>query len=149
MLRQVQGELRDAVSALRESRALLKEYKSRCVDPSWNAGFNAPPRPPLDPRKSCWWSEVEKMKTAVAKDKAELELLVAVESELKEEGDQCWRAGCPGTVPEGKVGCGKHRIEPDDDETDDTNEEAGAEFDEHLAERTVNVGLAASSGRKS
>lgn len=123
MLRQVQGELKDRAKMLDESRALLKEYKSRCVDPSWNAGFEAPPRPPLDPRKSCWWSKVEEMKTVVAKDKAELELLLAVESELKEEGGQCWGRGCPGTVPEGKVGCGKHRIEPDDDETDETNEE--------------------------
>ena len=89
MLRQVQAEVREAVRALRESRALLKEYKSRCVDPSWNAGFEAPPRPPLDPKKSCWWSKVEEMKTAVAKDKAELELLLAVESELKEAGGQC------------------------------------------------------------
>ena len=86
LLRKAEEEVRDAVSALRESRALLKEYKSRCVDPSWNSGFEAPPRPPLDPRKSCWWSEVKKYEREVAKGEAEVETLFAVVTELKGEG---------------------------------------------------------------
>jgi len=32
----------------------------------------------------------------------------------EDEGGACWRLGCQGRVPEGKVGCEKHRLEPDE-----------------------------------
>lgn len=34
-------------------------------------------------------------------------------SRAEDEGGACWRLGCRGVVPEGKVGCEEHRLEGD------------------------------------